>query len=226
MPHAFTPEEWSRIEPILDEVLDLDAGGPHGGARPRLRRRRRAPRAGRATRRRRHRRGQFLETPAMVYAAGLVDCRVVADPSDGTGQARRPHRALQRDHARSATAAWAGCSWPTAPTANSSSRSRSSSSRSGPHGGEILGRFLRERQILARLQHPNIARLLDGGVTADGRPYFAMEYVEGEPITTYCDGRGLDVEQRLALFARSATRSSTRTRTSSSIATSSRRTRW
>ncbi len=73
--------------------------------------------------------------------------------------------------------------------------------RSGQHGGEVLGRFLRERQILARLQHPNIARLLDGGVGSDGRPYFAMEYVEGEPITTYCDRRALDVSHRLALFA-------------------------
>ena len=72
--------------------------------------------------------------------------------------------------------------------------------RSGPYGGEILGRFLRERQILARLQHPNIASLLDGGVTSDGRPYFAMEYVAGEPITTYCDRQALDVRHRLVLF--------------------------
>src|SRR5262249_34452061 len=54
---------------------------------------------------------------------------------------------------------------------------------------EILARFLRERQILARLQHPRIARLIDGGVTEDGRPFFAMEYVEGRPITEDCDAR-------------------------------------
>ena len=48
---------------------------------------------------------------------------------------------------------------------------------------EILRRFSRERQILARLEHPHIARLLDGGATEDGRPYFVMELVEGEPIT-------------------------------------------
>ena len=71
---------------------------------------------------------------------------------------------------------------------------------SGESGGEILRRFLRERQILARLQHTNIARLLDGGVTTDGRPYFAMEYVEGEPIARYCDARVLDVNARLDLF--------------------------
>jgi serine/threonine-protein kinase len=64
----------------------------------------------------------------------------------------------------------------------------------------ILRRFLRERQILAALEHPNVARLLDGGVSADGQPYFAMEYVEGEPLTRHCDARGLGVEERLRLF--------------------------
>ena len=54
-----------------------------------------------------------------------------------------------------------------------------------------LERFRHERQILARLDHPNIARLLDGGTTDDGQPYLVMEYVEGEPIDDYCDGSGL-----------------------------------
>ena len=57
-----------------------------------------------------------------------------------------------------------------------------------------------ERQILATLDHPNIARLLDGGTTADGTPYIVMEYVDGEPIDIYCDSRQLSVEQRLRLF--------------------------
>jgi serine/threonine-protein kinase len=64
----------------------------------------------------------------------------------------------------------------------------------------ILRRFLRERQILAGLDHPHVARLLDGGVTEDGQPYFAMEYVDGEPLTGYCDHRGLGVPERLRLF--------------------------
>jgi serine/threonine-protein kinase len=64
----------------------------------------------------------------------------------------------------------------------------------------IVRRFLHERRILAGLAHPNIARLYDGGSTADGRPYFVMEHVEGEPITRYAAARGLGVEARLALF--------------------------
>ena len=65
---------------------------------------------------------------------------------------------------------------------------------------ELSRRFEAERQILASLDHPNIARLLDGGVTDDGQPYFTMEYVEGQPITTYCDERGLSIDARLRLF--------------------------
>jgi len=65
---------------------------------------------------------------------------------------------------------------------------------------EILDRLRRERQILADLEHPNIARLIDGGSTEDGRPYFAMEMVEGEALDVYCDRRQLSVEERLRLF--------------------------
>ncbi len=63
-----------------------------------------------------------------------------------------------------------------------------------------MERFQAERQILARLEHPGIARLYDGGVTEDGRPFMAMEYVEGRPITEYCQVTHASFEQRLALF--------------------------
>ena len=63
-----------------------------------------------------------------------------------------------------------------------------------------MRRFRQERQILAGLEHPNIAALLDGGVTDGGRPYFAMEYVEGRPIDDYCRDRGLGVRERLLLL--------------------------
>lgn len=64
----------------------------------------------------------------------------------------------------------------------------------------MLLRFRTERQILARLNHPNIARLLDGGVSAEGLPYLVMEHVEGVPIDTYCREQQLGVEDRLRLF--------------------------
>ncbi|MEW5917122.1 MAG: serine/threonine-protein kinase [Gemmatimonadota bacterium] len=73
-----------------------------------------------------------------------------------------------------------------------------------PHGLEsdhAIRRFLEERQILASLVHPGIARLLDGGVTDDELPYFAMEYVDGTSIDKYCDKRQLSIEERLRLFA-------------------------
>lgn len=64
----------------------------------------------------------------------------------------------------------------------------------------IVRRFRNERQILASLQHPFIANLLDGGTTPDGLPYFAMEYVEGQRIVDYCESRGLDTTTRIELF--------------------------
>lgn len=65
---------------------------------------------------------------------------------------------------------------------------------------EILGRFRQERQILARLDHANIVRLLDGGSTPDGLPYLAMDYVEGTPITEYCEQKQLDTKARCRLL--------------------------
>jgi eukaryotic-like serine/threonine-protein kinase len=61
-------------------------------------------------------------------------------------------------------------------------------------------RFRNERQILAKLDHPNIAKILDGGTTADGLSYFVMEFIDGVPITEHCDQHGLSIEDRLRLF--------------------------
>src|SRR3989442_6092523 len=72
--------------------------------------------------------------------------------------------------------------------------------RRGMNSDFILSRFRNERQILASLDHPNIARLLDGGSTDDERPYFVMEHVEGAPIDRYCQERNLSTTERLKLF--------------------------
>jgi serine/threonine protein kinase/tetratricopeptide (TPR) repeat protein len=72
----------------------------------------------------------------------------------------------------------------------------------GMDSDELLRRFAQERRILATLNHPLIARLLDGGIDDEGRPYFAMEHVEGEPITDYARRRGLSLRERLDLMRR------------------------
>jgi WD40 repeat protein/tetratricopeptide (TPR) repeat protein len=72
--------------------------------------------------------------------------------------------------------------------------------RSGQDSAAVVSRFKIERQILASLDHPNIAKLLDGGRTLQGQPYFVMEYVSGVPITDYCDEKKLKIRERLDLF--------------------------
>jgi serine/threonine protein kinase len=72
--------------------------------------------------------------------------------------------------------------------------------RRGLDGSDAVARFLAERQALAVLDHPHIARVFDAGSTADGRPWFAMEYIEGEPITRWASQRGLGLEERIRLL--------------------------
>ena len=70
----------------------------------------------------------------------------------------------------------------------------------GMDTGQVLARFAKERQALAMMDHPNIARIFDAGATSKGRPYFVMEYIDGVPITQYCDGKRMTIGQRLEVF--------------------------
>lgn len=74
--------------------------------------------------------------------------------------------------------------------------------RHGMDTKSILQRFYTERRILANLEHPNIARLIDGGMTGDGLPYFIMEYIDGIPIIDYCDQKKATIKERLQLFVK------------------------
>ncbi|MBX3323908.1 MAG: serine/threonine protein kinase [Phycisphaeraceae bacterium] len=71
----------------------------------------------------------------------------------------------------------------------------------GMDSASVLARFEQERQVLALMDHPGVARILDGGATTQGTPYFVMEYVDGDPITVFCDRNRLGVKNRLSLFA-------------------------
>ena len=70
----------------------------------------------------------------------------------------------------------------------------------GMDTSQVLARFDNERQALAMMDHPNIAQVFDAGATARGRPYFVMEYIDGVPITDYCDRQRLTTKERLDLF--------------------------
>src|SRR5580693_8238105 len=70
----------------------------------------------------------------------------------------------------------------------------------GMDTAQVLARFDNERQALAMMDHPNIARIFDAGATRKGRPYFVMEYIEGLPITQYCDSLRMIIGERLELF--------------------------
>ena len=75
----------------------------------------------------------------------------------------------------------------------------------GMDSEQVLARFAAERQALAMMDHPNIARVLDANATAQGRPYFVMELIQGVPVTEYCDARQLTIDERLALFCQACT---------------------
>jgi non-specific serine/threonine protein kinase/serine/threonine-protein kinase len=72
--------------------------------------------------------------------------------------------------------------------------------RAGTYDGVTLERFQSDRQSLAMMNHPAIAKVFDAGATPEGQPYFVMEFVEGRPITEYCDRRQLSIPERLKLF--------------------------
>lgn len=186
---------WQQIDSLLDAVLDLepeqraaylDQACPDD---PELRAE--AARLLRAC----ESAADFLEEPAAEFAASLMsgdDDHPVADAPERIG----PFRILREAGRGGMGAVYL------AERDDNEFRQRVALKlvRGGFASEYMVRRFREERQILASLHHPNIARLLDGGVAADGMPFFAMEYVEGTPIDRFCDQRRLDVEARLELF--------------------------
>jgi eukaryotic-like serine/threonine-protein kinase len=198
----FTAERWRRLAPIFDEVLDLEpeARAPYldrvCAGDPSLRVDAEALLAADATS------GDFLEVPAEAYLgdAGFLPLRETTEeehPSLPGGTRLGSYRVVRELAHGGMGTVYLG--------ERADGEFEQSVAlkvvRGGMDSAELRRRFLAERQILARLNHPHIARLLDGGLTADGRPWFAMEYVAGEPLTSYGDSRQLAVPERLRLFA-------------------------
>jgi serine/threonine-protein kinase len=189
---GLTPELWRRLGPLLDEVFEAPASRRAGlasslsGGDPDLR-------------------AELLDLAAAAERAGILDVSadsLLRGPDDDTaegaasGERIGPWRVLGEIGRGGMGIVYL------AERADGAFQQRAALKllRRGIDTDEVLERFGRERQILARLEHVHIARLLDGGATAAGRPYLVMEFVEGEPITAWCDARRSGVEHRLRLF--------------------------
>ncbi len=194
-----TPERWRRLSIYLDEALSLDSGErrvwlEREVADPELRAKI-AELAANADRT-----GGILDDAAEAYLDTLLHPEGPADETapDPAGKRIGPYR-IVREVGRGGM----GVVF-LAERADGQFDQRVALKliKHGLDTDEISRRFQRERQILAQLEHPAIARILDGGVTDDHRPYFAMEFVDGVPLTRYCDSKKLTIEERLQVFSR------------------------
>jgi eukaryotic-like serine/threonine-protein kinase len=193
-----TPEHWQRVRTVLDRVLDAPPEARAtlldqlcgGDADLRLEVEALITAEGGA--------GALLDAPVGEYADALVGelARVGLAPESLAGRRVGVYR-LVRELARGGM----GTVY-LAERADGEFEQQVAVKllRRGLDTDDVLRRFLAERQILASLSHPNIARLVDGGATDQGRPYLVMEYVEGQPIDRYCDAHRLTVDERLGLF--------------------------
>jgi eukaryotic-like serine/threonine-protein kinase len=190
-------ERWRQIEALLDAALDLppDARDDWLGSAPaELETCAEAMRLLSA-----HERAQrFLQRPAAEFAAALLASDGEGGSADAVPERIGPYRVL-----REAGHGGMGMVY-LAERDDPRLRQRVALKlvRSGLEADHLVRRFLEERRILASLDHPHIARLLDGGITEDGLPWFAMEYVEGVPIDRYCVEQALGLAARLGLFLR------------------------
>jgi eukaryotic-like serine/threonine-protein kinase len=193
-----SPERWQRIEAVLDGALDrppaertayvAEACGGDAELRADVER---LLAAGERT-------GALPSAPAAQYAAPLLASAGVT--ADETPPARLgPYRIVGEAGRGGMGAVYV------AERDDGHFRMRVALkvvSRTLAADRHFMRRFLDERQLLARLEHPNVARLLDGGVTDDGLPFYVMEYVDGVPLDAFCDARRLPVLARLRLFVR------------------------
>jgi len=193
------PDRWARVESIVDRALDLapdrraafvrDACGDDAELRSAVEQWLAACDAPTS----------FPHSPAAIFAAPLIEAEAAAaaDP-DATGAFRIGPYRLIRELGRG------GMGTVFLAERDDGQFDRRVALKLMRRGAgtdaQLRRRFLEERQILARLEHPHIAALLDGGITADGQPYFVMQYIEGQPIDAFCDERSLSVEARLAIF--------------------------
>jgi serine/threonine protein kinase/tetratricopeptide (TPR) repeat protein len=200
-----TPERWRQIEEVFQAALDLPEGERASYISAACAEDAELRRQVEALVAQHDESGDFIETPAVEAVSGF---RVMTDahttnPMTGTfvdpaiGRRLGAYR-IVRELGRGGMGAVY-----LAERADSEFRRRVAIKliKRGMDTDFILRRFRNERQILATLDHQHIAKLLDGGTTEEGLPYFVMEFIEGQPVYQYCDERRLNVTERLRLFA-------------------------
>ena len=194
-----SPERWRQIETVLDAALDLPPEQRDGFLDRRCERdanlRENVEQLLRACESSEH----FLEQPVAGEAAPFVALSLASADLPGPGARVGAYRIIGETGRGGMGVVYV------AERDDGAFRMRVALKlvRRGVGVGDALTRrFHDERQILASLEHPGIARLIDGGAMADGRPYLVMEYVEGTPIDRFCDDRALDIDARLDLFCK------------------------
>ena len=192
---ALSPEEWKRVEPLVDALLDMPVADRAryldeacaGDASLRANVEAVLVAGGGMS---------FLEAPAAQFASPLLVGDSDEDAELMIGVLVGPYR-IVRELGRGGMGAVY-----LAERADGQFEQRVALKliKRGMDSDEIYRRFRSERQILARLHHPHVARLFDGGVSDAGQPYFAMEYIDGVSITEHCDTHRLGIDERLRLF--------------------------
>jgi serine/threonine-protein kinase len=194
---SLTPERWKQLAAILDDVLELD-GEQQSAFLDRAC-------AGDAAMRAEAEAFIAADAASSEFLAGSVESYLaafgVADAAHAGAVTAGAHIGPYRVEREIARGGMGAVYLAERADGQFSQRVALKLVRRGLDSEELHRRFLAERQILARLNHSSIARVYDGGVNADGQPWFAMEYVEGEPLTTYCDARRIGLAERLRLFA-------------------------
>jgi eukaryotic-like serine/threonine-protein kinase len=200
--HSIDAATWSRVSPLLDAALDLPP----------------AERAGwlatlppqhtdlKALLRELLDRAAAGETNTLLKALPAMDTRDDAAATDAlarrhaAGDVVGPYRLVQPIGVGGMAEVWL------AERTDGLMQQRSVALKLpfGPYQGDLAARFAREREILAALDHPHIARLYDAGVAADGQPYLALEHIDGQRIDRWCEQRQLGVAERLRLFLQAA----------------------
>ncbi len=195
-----TSAEWRQLFSLLDMALELtpaergawleDPGGPPPALKPTLERLL-AEHAYLET-------GDFLAAPLSLNLASEGALRAALEPPDlpDVGSEIGPYRLI-----REIGVGGMGRVWLAHRVDGQLDRQVALKLPfAGPFQRELMARFARERDILAALEHPHIARLYDAGVSANGQPFLALQYIDGTPINDYCNTRHLSVEERLQLF--------------------------